>query len=192
MVLLLYYKKPLADAINEFGNFWSLSLLAEDTQQTRDIQTRLKLYKMAMCTFVIVGVFQIFAFIGVPILTPGRNLPYAFWLPNDSATPYYQIVFLLEVYALYVLLSTVIGADSLFIAFCGSLAVQFKLLAHKFRNMRDGEGFKECVEYHQYLLRWGWWAGLACNWVDGVGFLGVSRRWRGFFNSHCSVSMPLL
>lgn len=153
MILLLYYKKPIAETLREFENFWDLSVLNNDPQQMQEIQTRLKYYRAAIRTFVCVSSLQIIGFVFIPILLPGRNLPYAFWLPGDSDTPYYEIVFALEVYTLYILFSTVIGADSLFIAFAGSLGVQFKLLAHKLRNMKDGEGFKECILYHQYLLR---------------------------------------
>lgn len=156
MILLLYYKQPLAETLKDVESFWSPSMLFKsEDKEMQEIQTRLKLYKRAICTFVCIALLQIVGFVFVPILASGRNLPYAFWLPNDAASPYYEIVFILEVYALYILLSTVIGADSLFIAFCGSLAVQLKLLAHRLRNMKGDDlvGFKECFIQHRYLLK---------------------------------------
>lgn len=153
MFLLLYFKKPLAEAIKAFQNFWNFSLLQTDTQEIQQIQSRLKLYKTAIYIFGCVSSLQIIAFFITPILLPERQLPYLLWLPNGSPSPYYEIVFILEMYALFVLFSMVIGADSMFIAFCGSLGVQFKLLAHKFKNIEYDKGFKELIAYHKYLLR---------------------------------------
>lgn len=152
MILLLYYKKQIARIIKKFENFWDLSLVGSDSQESQEIQARLKLYKRAIYTFISLSSLQILAFVLTPILSPGRNLPYRLWLPNNSASPFYEIVFLLEVYALFQLISMVIGADALFIAFCGSLGVQFRLLAYKLKNSKNGEGLRASIIYHKYLL----------------------------------------
>lgn len=154
-MVLIGYKKRIAQALSDFESFWDISLLQDDPDQCKSVQTSLKLYKYGITAAFTVSFVQVIALVSIPLFAEGRQLPFALWLPDDSASPFYEFVFALQTFTLVSLLSIAIGIDALFISFCGSLAVQFKLLAHRLRGLEGGgipDALRECVTYHKRLL----------------------------------------
>lgn len=88
-----------------------------------------------------------------------QTLPYHVWLPESGSSFYYAATFVIEIYVILVLLFLVCGIDSFFIALCGSMGIQFKLLAHRMRNLKSDskeeiirETLKECILHQKHLI----------------------------------------
>lgn len=158
LLLFIYYKNEIADIIKEFINLWSLETISDDPEEAGIVQGMLRIYKLAMCTFVTLGTVHFASFIVVPALVDGRRLPYYAWLPPGDSDFYYYAVFIIENYVILVLLFLVCGTDSLFIALCGTTGVQFRLLSHKMRNLKIDLGeemirrtLRECIVHQKHL-----------------------------------------
>lgn len=70
-------------------------------------------------------------------------LPYSLSLPENSPSPYYEPLYVMEVYELFMLISLVVEIDGLFIVFTGSLVIQFTLLAGRFLGLDGKQDLQE-------------------------------------------------
>lgn len=114
---------------------------------------------MGIKTFVSLGTTHMLSFIVIPLLNGGRSLPYAVWLPEGGPPSCYWAVFGVETFSVVVLLFLVTGTDGLFVAFCGTLGIQFRLLRHRMRKLKGSLGedvirgtMRECILHQKVLL----------------------------------------
>lgn len=144
------------EVIEDFGQLWSLEVVADSRKETKKIQTTLRIYRSCIKIFVCVGLAHLTSFIIIPLIKGGNSLPYQMWLPNDSC---YILAFVVQIYVILVLLFLVCGIDALFIALCGSLGIQFRLLSYKIKQLKANleEEFvrvtlKECLLHEKHLM----------------------------------------
>lgn len=137
---------------------WSLDVISDDPEEFESVQTILRIYLLGIKAFICAGLTHVASFIGIPLMAGGRALPYKFWLPENSSF-YYMTIFAIETYVVFVLLFLVCGIDSLFIALCGSMGIQFRLLAHKMRKLKGDlevevikRTLKECILHQRHII----------------------------------------
>lgn len=158
LLLLFYFNGEIVEVIEEFGKLWSLDVVADDSEEVESIQNTLHIYKVAIKAFVCLGITHLASFIVIPLVAGGRALPYQVWLPEDNFYCYIA-VFIIQIYVIVILLFLVCGTDALFIALCGTMGIQCKLLVHKMRKLKADLGeevirgtLKECVLHQQHLI----------------------------------------
>lgn len=145
--------------IEEFTNLWSLDVISDDHKEMENIQKILRTYIVAIKIFICSGLTHLTSFIVIPLLSQGRLLPYQVWLPESDSSLYYYAVFTIENYVTTILLFLVCGIDSLFIALCATIGIQFRLLSHKMRNVKSNMGeqtikntLRECIMHQKRLI----------------------------------------
>lgn len=156
LFFIFYFKTQIVDIIEEFQDLWDIDLVAGDAKEAKHIQTILATYKLCIKLFFCCGLSHTASFIVIPLLSGGDTLPYQMWLPNHL---FYLPVFVVQIYVIFILLFLVVGIDSFFIALCGTLGIQFRLLAHKMRQLKSDlpdelirTTLRECVLHQKHLL----------------------------------------
>lgn len=128
--------------------------------KTMGIEKILKLCWWFNFIYVVGGFILIFDFAIKPLFSGGREVPFICWHPQENPTPFYEILYAVQVCILFNILVTVGGFDVFYNAINIGIYVQFKLLRDRLENMvSDDEKLikfklKECIEHHQFLLEY--------------------------------------
>lgn len=149
--------------LNDIENFWKMDdILPRDSLVYQEIQSILKLRSFILHLYIYGGWIHITCFLVTPLFYKERRLPLDAWLPHNAASPYYEIMYLIQCYLILITLSIIGGFDGLYASICAAIAVQFKLIGHCLTNLdMNGKGelkegqksVKDCVEHHCYILK---------------------------------------
>lgn len=92
-------------------------------------------------------------------------MPLMCWLPEDNSLPYFEAMYLMQVYILFLTIPFVAGFDALFFTICLRLAMQVKIFCKALktcvpenvnRNRAEevfNENMEKIISHHQFLLR---------------------------------------
>lgn len=140
-------------------NFWQIETHS-DQKLTRELKQFSLIFKWCCLIFVFLGGFGCFSFAVGPFLNNNDNqLPLICWIPNDNATPYYQIIYILQFYVLFMATTIVGGFDTYYVSITLRYIIQFKLLRYEMEKLGERDDketemqIKNCVNYHNFLLR---------------------------------------
>lgn len=149
----LFLKKPaLQNLLNRRSHFWQLKYFDKNLQNECEeiLVTTTKFVRY----FIIVTFLVIMNFFLQPILT--GDLPVRVYVPHG----WFHYINLMYWYLIPVIIGSIYGSDLIFCSICVPLIIQFKLLAHKFENIKlekMGERkfrkeLKKMVDHQNFLI----------------------------------------
>lgn len=135
-------------------------------QETLKVANYLTGYKKTERTSMMIGLSACVLYFAIPIAklittrTWFHPLTLAIWYPFDEYdSKFYNFVFLWEAFITVTLLAVLLGTDLILYAFITLISMQFDILCHRLRQMKDvptsgvKNTFIELVELHTTLLR---------------------------------------
>lgn len=134
-------------------NFWKTE--ANVAMEVKKLTT---IFKWWLLLFLALGGVGCALFALKPFFGSGRQVPLMCWVPGGNASPYYEIVFLIQLYGLYTATIVVGGFEFFYTSIILRYVVQFKLLRYELERLIENDGenvavkFKKCVEHHEFLL----------------------------------------
>ena len=121
-------------------------------------------YKLVYVSSFSVFFVASFAWLLLPIFTNGvqqKQLPFPAWYPYDSTvSPFYELSYLYQCFAIFYLLTSVVHIDTLIFFFMMYIIAQCDLLCDNLRNIRhDGHCSAnkliiDCVKQHRAIVRY--------------------------------------
>lgn len=163
--VLLICKKQLLKLLVDMEQFWTVeSIHAEEDVELQQKIRFLETWAWLGASAYRAGGFLLFAsFVYKSLIN--KSLLLLCWLPDDDSLPYYEIMYVIEVYVVFMVIPLVGGCDSLFAAICMRVAIQFTLLCKALENsipsdVADEEAeeafdqnMRKIVDHHQFLLK---------------------------------------
>lgn len=139
-------------------NFWQTQT-HRDARFAEEIKKLSQKFKWCCGAFIILSGFCSFCFAIKPIFNSEQHLPLASWLPQDNTHPYYEIVYLVQIYVLFMATTAVGGFDMYYVAVILRYIVQFKLLRYELERLISNDDeetkrkIKTYVDYHNFLIK---------------------------------------
>lgn len=109
-------------------------------------------------SFMLGGSVLCFGFTIIPFMNSGRQLPIMCWTPDGNPSPYYEIIYAIQVYVFFAITGSVIGFDTLYSYINCSVYIQLKLLRIKLTNFIEEKErdtalkLKYYCQHHQFIL----------------------------------------
>lgn len=129
---MVFFKKRLSKLLSVMEQFWPLDVADDDEyikQQIGDVDKASWMLNTAFRN----GSLSIFFLYSAKSFI-SRSLPLNFWLPNNNASPLFEIACTFEVYLLFIIITFVIGFDALICSILFRASMQFKLMNVYIRN----------------------------------------------------------
>lgn len=140
-------------------HFWKIENY-QDEKLVGDVKKVEYLFWLGGLTFVLGAFLLCFGFAIKPAFTGGKQLPLVCWTPQGNPSPFYEILYAIHAYILWIAVVSVGGFDVYFTAINIGIVVQFKILRYELENLiqkgdRDAAlKLRRCVQHHQFLLEY--------------------------------------
>lgn len=164
---LVYYKEGFVKMLDNLDKFWKIEdIIPKDSEAYDDIDTIITIRNFFIKVFISGGAVHVLSFIAIPPfqLSPngGKKLPFDVWLPADSPSPYYELLYLNHIYTVCMAWSIVAGFDGMYVLICGSIASQLRTIGYclehlnlsgkEDQSLEGPKTLKECIAHHTFIL----------------------------------------
>ncbi|GJQ88303.1 hypothetical protein Trydic_g3782 [Trypoxylus dichotomus] len=140
-LIALYHKSVELTALIKIirYEFWPSDIMGSKTD--RKIRKDANILSTLVLTTLVTSIAFLTLSTMLPLVKPGRQLPYSSWYPFDwTVTPAYQIIYSFQAYFnAFVDISAVLGYDNLFYSVCFNCTAQFRLLCEAVRLVGSGK-----------------------------------------------------
>lgn len=130
-----------------------------DQQFAQGVQKLSQMFKWCCWACLFVGGFGCVCFAVKPLFKTGeKQLPFSSWFPENSTLPYYEILYLVHIYLLFMATTVAVGFDVYYVAVILRYTIQFMLLRYELECLvgdddKETEGkIKIYVDYHNFLI----------------------------------------
>lgn len=154
----MLYRERLLNLLNTMDSTFWKSQTHRDENFEGGVRKLTSAFKLFSWFYLLSGSSTCISFVAKPIVNGEREVPLVCWVPKDDASPYYEVVYLIQSYLLFTATTIVGGFDLFYSSMSLRYIVQFKLLRYELERLtEDGSEetarkFNQCAAHHKLLL----------------------------------------